>query len=83
MSLVYLSGIQALTMPAGMLVGRETPVAETEEQEWQHFHAEAYDEYAAEFTALFNSYDVKWAKNGRLMLREGDSGPYKFVKRSN
>ncbi|WP_371665966.1 hypothetical protein OG306_33095 [Streptomyces sp. NBC_01241] len=54
----------------------------TEEQEWDAYHAEATAEYADEFTALFNGYETKWAKNGRLMMRTGNSGPYKFVKRA-
>jgi hypothetical protein len=43
---------------------------------------QAATEFADEFTALFNSYECKWSKNGRLMIRQGDSGSFKFVKRS-
>jgi len=46
---------------------------------WSEFHIDAYEEYADEFTALFNSYETKWSKNGRLMIRQGDSGSFKFV----
>lgn len=54
----------------------------SEEQEWSEFHAEAMSEYEDAFTALFNSYETKWSKNGRLMMRAGDSGSFKFVKKS-
>lgn len=53
----------------------------SDEFEWSEFHADAMQEYADEFTALFNSYQVKRAKNGRLMIRQGDSGSFKFVKK--
>lgn len=55
-------------------------IQETDEREWSEFHADAYEEYADEFTALFNSYEVKRSKNGRTMIRQGDSGSFKFVK---
>lgn len=41
----------------------------------------AVSEYADEFTALFNSYEVKRTKNNRLMIRSGNSGSFKFVKK--
>lgn len=47
--------------------------------EWGAYHAEAKAEYADEFTALFNSYETRWSKNNRLMMRQGDSGSFKFV----
>lgn len=53
-----------------------------EEQEWSEYHAEAVSEYADEFTALFNSYETKWSKNNRLMIRKGNTGSYTFAKRS-
>ena len=52
-----------------------------EDTEWIEFEMMAHAEYAAEFTALFDSYEFKVAKNGRGMIRTGDSGPYKFVKK--
>lgn len=55
--------------------------AVSEEQEWSEYHAEAMREYADEFTALFNSYEVKRAKNGALMIRRGNSGSYRFAKK--
>ena len=54
----------------------------TEDDEWDAYHAEAVSEYSAEFTALYRGYETKWSKNGRLMIRTGDSGPYRFVKRA-
>lgn len=51
----------------------------TEEQEWQAFHADAVQEHSEAFTALFDSYETKWSKNGRLMIRQGNNGPYKFA----
>jgi hypothetical protein len=70
----------ALTIAIG--VTTLAPVIDAiEEQEWTEYHAEAMAEYADEFTALFNSYETKWSKNGRLMLRQGDSGSYRFVKK--
>lgn len=50
--------------------------------EWDAYHAEAKAEYVEAFDALFNSYETRWSKNNRLMMRHGDSGSFKFVKRS-
>lgn len=44
-------------------------------------YEEAYIEYFDEFTALFNSYEIKRAKNNALMIRRGNSGSYKFAKK--
>lgn len=57
------------------------PISESDREliEWDEYHAEAMAEYSDEFTALFNSYETKWSKNGRLMMRNGDSGSFKFV----
>jgi hypothetical protein len=52
-----------------------------DEYEWSEFHADAVKEYADEFTALFNSYECKRAKNGAMMIRRGNSGSYKFCKK--
>lgn len=53
----------------------------TDEMEWALYHAEAYDEYADEFTALFNSYEFKQAKNGAPMIRRANEKSYRFVPR--
>jgi hypothetical protein len=44
-------------------------------------YSEAYYEYVSEFTALFNSYETKRARNGALMIRVGTSGSFKFAKK--
>lgn len=49
--------------------------------EWAEFEADAYWEYNDQFTALFNSYEVRFTKNGRTMIRRGDSGSFKFAKK--
>lgn len=51
------------------------------DREYEEFHADAVKEYEDEFTALFNSYEMKRAKNGALMIRRGNSGSYKFCKK--
>lgn len=59
------------------------PLVEEDEDnyEWAQFNADAYEEYADEFTALFNSYDVKQAKNGAMMLKRAGENTYKFCKK--
>lgn len=52
-----------------------------EAADWAMYWHEAYEEYEDEFTALFNSYDVKRAKNGAMMIRQGNSGSFKFCKK--
>lgn len=52
-----------------------------ENDEWYEYEFMALLDYADKFTALFNSYEVKVSKNGRTMIRQGNSGPYKFVKK--
>jgi hypothetical protein len=49
--------------------------------DWSEYHAEAMQEYADEFTALFNSYETKRAKNGAMMIRTGNVGSYKFARK--
>ena len=51
-----------------------------DDEEWELYNQEAYYDYVSEFNALFNSYEVKIAKNGRTMLRTGN-GSFKFVKK--
>lgn len=45
------------------------------------YHAEVFGEALMEFNALFNSYEVKRARNGALMIRSGNSGSFKFAKK--
>lgn len=49
---------------------------------WAGYRQDAFEEYSDEFTRIFNGLETKWSKNGRLMMRNGDAGPYKFVKRN-
>lgn len=55
-------------------------ISENEEQEWSEFHADAFDEYADEFTRLFESYDYKLSKNGRSMIRREGEKSFRFVR---
>lgn len=63
--------------------GLECECGVCRDDEWSEFHDLAVVEYEDEFTALFNSYETKWSKNNRLMIRQGDSGSFKFAKRGN
>lgn len=56
--------------------------AEVEEIEWYEFRSDAYEEHVEAFDALFNSYETKWSKNNRLMIRSGNSGSYRFVAKA-
>lgn len=58
----------------------DAPIDE-EQHEWDMYYAEALTEYEDEFTALFNSYETKRAKNGALMIRQGNTGSFKFAKK--
>lgn len=90
MSLLFLSGITGMDSEPAQNMAHPAPDNASEvggssadtDDEWQEYHALAYSEYADEFTALCEGYETLWAKNGRLMLRQGNSGPYKFVKRA-
>ena len=59
------------------------PLTEEDEDayEWSEFHADAYAEYADEFTALFNSYEMKRAKNGAMMIKRAGDKSFKFCKK--
>lgn len=83
MALVFLSGISGMVSQPALAAPRYVMSDENVEKlEWVKYEAEAYAEYSDEFTRIYNGYTTKWAKNGRLMMRNGDSGPYKFVKRT-
>jgi len=86
-----LAWMLSLILPFMVMVGGNTEPAHvvtvpaqsmSEEDEWSEYHAIAYSEYAAEFDALYGRLEVKWSKNGRLMMRAGNTGPFKFVKRT-
>lgn len=53
-----------------------------DEVEWSDFHADAIEEYTIEFTELFDSYDVKFSKNNRTMLRKSGEKGFKFVAKA-
>lgn len=46
---------------------------------WACYDLECYVEAGDEFTRLFNATEVKWAKNGRLMVKGANSKSFKFV----
>lgn len=58
-----------------------TAAPTSDDQEWELYSQEAYYDYVSEFTALFNSYETKRASNGRIMIRSGNSGSFKFAKK--
>lgn len=84
MTLVFGLGIGGLvTAPAvGMTHQAPDPTTQDTDYSWDAFHADAVSEYEAQFTALFDSYETKWSKNGRLMIRQGNAGPYKFTRKA-
>lgn len=53
-----------------------------DDYEWSAYYAEAYDEYADEFTALFNSYETKRARNGAMLIRSTNGGSYRFARKA-
>jgi hypothetical protein len=52
-----------------------------EAADWSEYFADAVQEYSDEFTKLFNSYETKRAKNGAILIRQGNSGSFKFAKK--
>ena len=78
---LVLQVLMTLITPADNVEVVVIPPAVVNESEWEAYHTEAYEEYADEFTALFNSYEIKRAKNGALMIRRGNSGSFKFAKK--
>lgn len=77
MTLVTPTNSAVITIPPMPI---ESP-AHKADNEWLDFKIDAYWEYADEFTALFNSYEVKRAKNNALMIRRGNTGSYRFAKK--
>lgn len=70
------------SVPASLHIEPCIIVNESEAIEWAAFHVDAYEEYADEFTALFNSYETKRASNGRMMIRSGNAGSFKFARKA-
>jgi hypothetical protein len=81
MTVVFGLGIGGMVTAPSVGMTHQAPDM-TEAQEWAAFHAEAYKEHSDAFTTLYESYETKWSKNGRLMMRAGNAGPYKFVRRA-
>lgn len=50
-----------------------------DDREWLEFEIDAYNEYADEFTAMFNAVEYKLSKNGRSMTRSTNGGGFKFI----
>lgn len=71
--------VQVVTIPAKPSYAP----AISEAQEWDDYRDEYASHYSDVFTALFNSYETKVAKNGAMMIRRGNSGSFKFAKKGN
>lgn len=85
MALVFGLGIGGMVTAPNVGMTHQTPdisTADNSEYRWVEFHVDAYVSAEDEFTALFGGYETRWSKNGRLMLRQGSTGPYKFVRRA-
>lgn len=52
------------------------------EREWSEFHMLATIQYEDEFTALFHATEVKWSKNGRIMVKGAESKSFKFAPKA-
>jgi hypothetical protein len=63
----------------GFVSNDETSPDYDVDADWYEYEFEAFSEYYDEFTALFNSYETKWSKNGRLMMKTPGSKSFKFV----
>lgn len=57
----------------------EPPVQTDEEMEWDAWWMDAYTEHKDAFTAIFNATEVKWSKNGRLMVKASNANTFKFA----
>lgn len=55
-------------------------IAMSDDDEWELYNQEAYYDYHAQFTALFNSYTTKRARNGAMMISR-DGKNYRFAKK--
>ncbi|AWN05325.1 hypothetical protein SEA_IBANTIK_104 [Streptomyces phage Ibantik] len=83
MTLVFGLGIGGMVTAPAVGMTHQAPDTTTQDTYfWDDFHADAVSEYEAQFTALYEGYETRWSKNGRLMIRQGNSGPYKFVKKA-
>ncbi|MFD5308333.1 hypothetical protein [Streptomyces ardesiacus] len=84
MALVFGLGIGGMVTAPAVGMTHQTPDTSKQDTDysWDAFHADAVSEYEAQLTALYEGYETKWSKNGRLMIRTGNSGPYKFVRKA-
>lgn len=80
-SLVSTPDVQVVVIPARPQCA-PTVIASVSNHE-DGYWCQAYDTAEDEFTALFNSYETKVAKNGAMMIRRGNSGSFKFAKKGN
>lgn len=77
-----LSNSQADVIPPMSTYAPSVIAYEDDELDWFVYNLEAQTEYAAEFTALFNSYETKWSKNNRLMMKKPGDKSFKFVAKA-
>lgn len=82
MSLILVIGGAAAQATESVSVAYVAPDTVSEEYEWEEYRSLAYGEYSDEFTRLFESYETRWSRNGRLMIRQGSSGSFRFAKRT-
>ncbi|BET51739.1 hypothetical protein RGQ21_67210 [Kitasatospora aureofaciens] len=84
MTLVFGLGIGGMVTAPAVGMTHQTPDTTTvdytdpEDIEWSMHYSNA----VSAFDALYDSYETRWSKNGRLMIRQGNSGPYKFTRRA-
>ena len=84
MTMVLGLGIGGMVTAPSVGMTRQTPdnanieYTNPEDIEWSMHYSNA----VSAFDALYDSYETRWSKNGRLMLRQGSTGPYKLVKRA-
>lgn len=73
----------ALTIAFGLVLIPEPVAIESsvdDAMDWTLYWQEAHDEYADEFTALFEAIEFKRSKNGRSMIRRPGDNSFRFVK---
>jgi hypothetical protein len=75
-------GLIAAPTPSIVETSVITEVEPAEADEWLAYEREAFSDYARQFDVLFSSYEVKRTKNNRLMIRQGDSGSFKFARKA-
>jgi hypothetical protein len=71
---------QSVTVIPPMPLYSPTVAITDDDAEWELYSQDAYYDYCAEFTAIFDAVQVKRAKNGRVMVRSANGGSFKFAK---